>query len=272
MRHLSKCHDPPCRSTGGCLLPAAETIVSPAPNSPLCAGSASRRSPGRALIQGNRPDGVPGNVYRVVAAASGVCRDSLRAVWGEPYCGAVTQMRHHHQAEPERGGPLPTAVSHRHPGAAGHCTQLVPVLDKIRVTRLGRGRPRRKPASLAADKAYSNGPRRDYLRRRGIRHTISEKADSQAARRRQGSRGGRPPGFDKERFKKRNTVEAGHQEAETVPGRGHSLRQARVRLPRHSHCRSRRHLAPVMSRFSGLEIGTHRPGRFQRGRAQRPRP
>lgn len=64
-----------------------------------------------------------------------------------------------------------------------------------------------KPDSVAADKAYSNGPCRDYLRRRGIRHTIPEKTDSQAARLRKGSRGGRPPGFDEERYKKRNTVE-----------------------------------------------------------------
>jgi transposase len=49
--------------------------------------------------------------------------------------------------------------------------------------------------------------RRDYLRRRGIRRTIPEKADSQAARLRKSSRGGRPPGFDEERYKKRNTVE-----------------------------------------------------------------
>jgi transposase len=45
------------------------------------------------------------------------------------------------------------------------------------------------------------------LRRRRIRHTIPEKTDSQAARMRKGSRGGRPPGFDEERYKKRNTVE-----------------------------------------------------------------
>ncbi|MFJ9811919.1 transposase [Streptomyces sp. NPDC101158] len=34
-----------------------------------------------------------------------------------------------------------------------------------------------------------------------------EKTDSQAARLRKGSRGGRPPGFDEERYRKRNTVE-----------------------------------------------------------------
>lgn len=35
----------------------------------------------------------------------------------------------------------------------------------------------------------------------------ARKTDSQAARLRKGSHGGRPPGFDEERYKKRNTVE-----------------------------------------------------------------
>lgn len=93
------------------------------------------------------------------------------------------------------------------PGRRADCTQFKPVLENIRVPRVGPGRPRRKPDSLAADKAYSNRPCRDYLRRRGIRHTIPEKTDSQAARLRKGSRGGRSPGFDEKRYKKRNTVE-----------------------------------------------------------------
>ncbi|MFF7495917.1 transposase [Streptomyces rubiginosohelvolus] len=42
---------------------------------------------------------------------------------------------------------------------------------KIRVPRCRPGRPRRKPRSVAADKAYSNRPCRQYLRHRGIRHT-----------------------------------------------------------------------------------------------------
>ncbi|MFE0417283.1 hypothetical protein [Streptomyces tendae] len=41
---------------------------------------------------------------------------------------------------------------------------------------------RRKPDDLAADRAYSNGPVREYLRQRGVRHTIPEKTDSQTAR------------------------------------------------------------------------------------------
>ncbi|OEJ96311.1 transposase [Streptomyces thermolilacinus SPC6] len=92
-------------------------------------------------------------------------------------------------------------------GQRADCTQFEPVLERIRVPRSGPGRPRKKPDSLAADKACSNGPCREYLRRRGIRHTIPEKTDSQAARLRKGARGGRPPGFDAARYKKRNTVE-----------------------------------------------------------------
>ncbi|MFF0887906.1 IS5 family transposase [Streptomyces sp. NPDC003456] len=93
------------------------------------------------------------------------------------------------------------------PGQRADCTQFIAVLERIRVPRGGPGRPRVRPDSLAADKAYSNGRIREYLRRRGIRHTIPEKSDSQAARLRKGSRGGRPIGFDEDRYKKRNTVE-----------------------------------------------------------------
>ncbi|GGZ87061.1 IS5 family transposase [Streptomyces bluensis] len=93
------------------------------------------------------------------------------------------------------------------PGQRADCTQFKPVLEKIRVARPGQGRPRKKPDSLAADKAYGNGPIRECLRRRVIHHTIPERTDSQAARLCKGSRGGRLPGFDEDRYKKRNTVE-----------------------------------------------------------------
>jgi transposase len=80
-------------------------------------------------------------------------------------------------------------------------------VDKIRVPRLGPGRPRRLPDSVTADKAYSNRNIRTYLRRRGIRHVIPEKSDHRTARRNRGSRGGRPAGFDKARYRARNSVE-----------------------------------------------------------------
>ncbi len=68
-------------------------------------------------------------------------------------------------------------------------------MDKIRVPRMGLGRPRRTPDSVGADKAYSNRKIRTYLRKRGIQHVIPEKKDHKAARLRRGSRGGRPKQF-----------------------------------------------------------------------------
>ncbi|RFU83880.1 IS5 family transposase [Streptomyces triticagri] len=93
------------------------------------------------------------------------------------------------------------------PGQCADCTQFQPVMEGIRVPRLAAGRPRTTPNSVSADKGYSNRRTRHYLRRRGIRHTIPEKRDQAAGRARRGSAGGRPPGFDKDRYKKRNTVE-----------------------------------------------------------------
>ncbi|MFI1949564.1 IS5 family transposase [Streptomyces virginiae] len=92
-------------------------------------------------------------------------------------------------------------------GQRADCTQFGPVMERIRVPRLRPGRPRTTPDSVSADRAYSNRRTRRYLRRRGIRHVIPEKSDQAVNRVRRGRAGGRPPGFDKERYKKRNTVE-----------------------------------------------------------------
>lgn len=81
------------------------------------------------------------------------------------------------------------------------------MLSQISVPRSGVGRPRSRPAHVLADKAYTSRKNRRYLRRRGIRHTIPERLDQQRHRQNRGSRGGRPTGFDSERYKKRNTVE-----------------------------------------------------------------
>lgn len=60
---------------------------------------------------------------------------------------------------------------------------------------------------MLADKAYSSRAIREYLCRRRIRAVIPQPADQIANRRRLGSKGGRPPGFDREAYKQRNTVE-----------------------------------------------------------------
>lgn len=48
---------------------------------------------------------------------------------------------------------------------------------------------------------------RRYLRRRQIKHTIPEPKDQRANRTRRGSQGGRPTGFDKVIYERRNEVE-----------------------------------------------------------------
>jgi transposase len=80
-------------------------------------------------------------------------------------------------------------------------------MDQIRVPRLGPGRPRIRPDHVLGDKGYSSRAIRTYLRRRGIAHTIPERSDQVAGRRRRGRHGGRPPRFDKQMYKHRNVVE-----------------------------------------------------------------
>lgn len=60
---------------------------------------------------------------------------------------------------------------------------------------------------VLADKAYSSRAIREHLRSRGIRTVIPVPNDQKRHRLRRGSRGGRPPAFDREIYKQRNTVE-----------------------------------------------------------------
>ena len=93
------------------------------------------------------------------------------------------------------------------PGQRHDSTQLGPVLDAIRVPRPGgTGRPRKRPDRLIADKGYSYPTCRRLLRRRGIPHTIPERADQRARR---SHRPGRKPAFDRATYRRRNVVERG---------------------------------------------------------------
>jgi transposase len=91
------------------------------------------------------------------------------------------------------------------PGQRHDSTQLEAILDGIRVPRPGgRGRPRKRPDHLIADRGYSYARCRQALRRRGIPHTIPERRDQRARR---AQRPGRPLQFDQERYRRRNVVE-----------------------------------------------------------------
>ncbi|MFE1896590.1 transposase [Streptomyces yangpuensis] len=75
--------------------------------------------------------------------------------------------------------------------------------------RIGRGRPRVRPDRVRADKAYASHKNRAYLRSRGIRCTIPNKADQARNRQKLGSRGGRPPRFGRVDYRERHAVECG---------------------------------------------------------------
>src|SRR5699024_9200228 len=88
------------------------------------------------------------------------------------------------------------------PGQAGDNPHLFPLID----TAEQRGR---RVQVVLADKAFSHPSTRRELRRRRISNTIPERHDQVEQRKRKGSAGGRPPAFDAERYKQRNTVERG---------------------------------------------------------------
>lgn len=116
------------------------------------------------------------------------------------------------------------------PGRWGDAPQLVEVLDRSRVPRPLGVRPRTRPDHVSGDKAYSSRRNRRYLRRRHIRHTIPEPKDQRANRHRRGSAGGRPTGFDRDCYRRRNEVER------TI-NRLKNSRAVATRLPRHGHRR-----------------------------------
>ncbi|MGW9373791.1 IS5 family transposase [Streptomyces xanthophaeus] len=94
-------------------------------------------------------------------------------------------------------------------GQSGESPQFETVLAKIRVPRIGPGRPRVRPDRVRADRAYASRKNRSYLRRRGIRCTIPNKADQARNRKKLGSRSGRPPHFDPADYRQRHALEGG---------------------------------------------------------------
>ncbi|XMN11312.1 IS5 family transposase [Streptomyces griseobrunneus] len=109
-----------------------------------------------------------------------------------------------HLAADGRARPLAFTVT---AGQAGDAQAFETVMARIRVPRTGPGRPRTRPDAVLADRAYSSRVIRAHLRRRGIRAVIPQPSDQIGNRLRRGRQGGRPPGFDREAYKQRNTVE-----------------------------------------------------------------
>nr|WP_197048833.1 transposase [Streptosporangium roseum] len=109
-----------------------------------------------------------------------------------------------HLAADRRCRPIARIISS---GQHGDSPYFRRVPEGVRIRRRGPGRPRKRPGRVLADKAYSSRANRAYLRRRSIKAVIPIKKDQQANRVKQGGRGGRPPGFDAERYRERTTAE-----------------------------------------------------------------
>ncbi|WP_373040390.1 IS5 family transposase [Streptomyces sp. NRRL S-448] len=149
---------------------------------------------------------VDSTIVRAHQHAAGARQKGLPA--GEPADHALGRSRGGlttkiHLAADGRCRPLAFVLT---PGQAGDAPAFPQVMAAIRVGR-PKGRPRTRPAVVLADKAYSSRAIREHLRRRKIKAVIPQPDDQVANRKRLGSKGGRPPAFDREAYKQRNTVE-----------------------------------------------------------------
>ena len=110
-----------------------------------------------------------------------------------------------HQLVDGAGLPLVVLVT---PGQAGDSPMFEPLMAQLRITR-STGRPRSRPDALLGDKAYSSRAIRAHLRNRQITAVIPEPDDQKRHLQHRGRGGGRPPGFDADRYKRRNVIERG---------------------------------------------------------------
>lgn len=143
-----------------------------------------------------------------------VCSSSLRSFSSSSVPRSVKYMGGRRRTEHSRcpghsGCCFTNRVWARTPQRRAPDSQFEVVLGRIRVPRLGCGRPRVRPRRVRADKAYASRKNRAYLRRRGIRCTIPDKADQVRNRKKRGSSGGRPPKVRPRGLQGRHAVECG---------------------------------------------------------------
>ncbi|GAB2514076.1 Transposase DDE domain protein [Corynebacterium atrinae] len=152
---------------------------------------------------------VDSTTTRAHVHAAGARRDSSELVDGEPADHALGRSRGGFSTKIHLAcdGYLQSVSFTITAGQDGDAPQLTEVLDRVKVDRPGRRRPRTRPHRVLADKAYSSKAIRAHLRRRGIKTTIPVKDDQAKHRKARGRRGGRPPVFDAEVYKARNVVE-----------------------------------------------------------------
>lgn len=102
--------------------------------------------------------------------------ERARRFWGDQTGPNPTDRRKsgskHHVITDGNGIPLAVTVT----GAnRNDITQLIPLVDAIPPVRGKRGRPRRRPAFIIADRGYDSNPHRDQLLERKMRSLIARR-------------------------------------------------------------------------------------------------
>jgi hypothetical protein len=128
------------------------------------------------------------------------------------------------------------------PGNINDTTMMTATIDRIRVPRPGRGRPRTRPERVLADKGYPSKANRSYLADRGIKATIPDKTDQRQNRINKGSGGGRPPDFDGRDLQKPQRRRTQLQPPEELARHRDAVRQDRPQLPSRRDPRRSTHL------------------------------
>jgi transposase len=139
--------------------------------------------------------------HQPAAGAPGGAHGPQREALGRSRGGLTTKI---HLLCDAQGRPLGLHLS---AGQASDSKHLEPTLDRVRVPRGGRGRPRQRVGRVLLDKGYSYARCRTALRRRQIAALIPERRDQQARRAARGRRGGRPPYFNAVQYRRRSWVE-----------------------------------------------------------------
>jgi len=148
-----------------------------------------------------RPAGTQGAASNDKTLAAEGTKPADREALGRSRGGLSTKI---HVAADSRCRPVArvTTAGQRHDSLAFEA-----VMANVCIHRPSGRRPRTRPSGVLADKAYSTRKIRVSLRGKGIKATIPEPANQIAGRATKGSKGGRPPDFDAELYKQRNTVE-----------------------------------------------------------------
>ncbi|MFG2331057.1 IS5 family transposase [Streptomyces sp. NPDC048604] len=151
----------------------------------------------------------PGRWWARAAPTSARVRSpQTRASVGEPRDHAIGRSRGGlstkiHLAADAHCRPLAFVLT---AGQAGDAPAFGDVMARLRVPRR-RGRPRTRPDVVLADKAYPRAPSASTCASAVSARSSLSQPNQRAHRLRRGNRGGRPPAFDRETYKQRNTVE-----------------------------------------------------------------